>query len=62
MQSDVERTLTRVPLFRQLGRAYMLDIAHNADLRDFEPDEAIVTEGEPSEAFYVIVRGTVEVL
>ncbi|HLZ72364.1 MAG TPA: cyclic nucleotide-binding domain-containing protein [Dehalococcoidia bacterium] len=62
MQSDVERTLTRVPLFRQLGRAYMLDIAHNADLRDFDAGETIVAEGDPSESFYVIVRGSVEVL
>jgi CRP-like cAMP-binding protein len=62
MQSDVERALTRVPLFRQLGRAYMLDIAHNADLRDYEPGETIVAEGDEPEAFYVIVHGAVDVL
>ncbi len=62
MQSDVERTLIRVPLFRQLGRAYMLDIAHNADLRDYEAGETIVAEGDAAENFYVVVRGSVEVL
>jgi CRP-like cAMP-binding protein len=62
MQSDVERTLTKVPLFRQLGRAYLLDIAHNADLRDFAPGETIVAEGDEPDAFYVIVEGEVAVL
>jgi CRP-like cAMP-binding protein len=61
MQSDVERTLTKVPLFRQLGRAYMLDIAHNADMRDFDAGEAIVQEGETPDNFYVIVKGVVDV-
>lgn len=62
MQSEVERTLTRVPLFRQLGRAYVIDLAHNADLRDYAPGEEIVTEGDDSEHFFVIVHGAVEIL
>jgi CRP-like cAMP-binding protein len=62
MQSEVERTLQKVPLFRQLGRAYMLDISHNADLRDFTAGETIVSEGDQPESFYVVVRGEVSVL
>ena len=62
MQSDLERTLTKVPLFRQLGRSYMLDIAHNADLREFEAGESIVSEGDAAENFYVIVQGEVDVI
>ncbi|MHB8577185.1 MAG: cyclic nucleotide-binding domain-containing protein [Dehalococcoidia bacterium] len=61
MQTEVERTLTKVPLFRQLGRAYVLDLAHNADLRDFSVEEVIVKEGDEAAHFYVIVRGAVDV-
>lgn len=62
MPSDVESVLTKVPLFRQLGRAYMLDIAHNADLRDYAEGETIVSEGDNPDAFYVIVSGRVDVV
>ena len=62
MQSELERTLTRVPLFRQLGRAYVIDLAHNADMRDFDEGETIVREGDDPESFYVIVQGAVEVV
>ena len=62
MRSDVERALGGVPLFRQLDRATMLDLAHNADLRDFAAGEMIVNEGDPAESFFVIVSGEVEVV
>lgn len=62
MRSDVERALGSVPLFRQLDRATMLDLAHNADLRDFAAGEMIVTEGDPAESFFVIVSGEVEIV
>src|SRR5437763_7578748 len=61
MQSEVESTLTKVPLFKQLGRAYVLDIAHNADLRDYAPGEKIVTQGDEPEHFFVIINGEVNV-
>ncbi len=61
MQSEVESTLTRVPLFKQLGRAYVLDIAHNADLRDYATGEKIVTQGDQPEHFFVIINGEVNV-
>src|SRR5215831_2311745 len=62
MQSDLERTLTKVPLFRQLGRAYVIDLAHNADMRDFAEGETIVWEGDEPESFFVIVQGAVDVV
>ena len=62
MRSDVERALGSVPLFRQLDRATMLDLAHNADLRDYAPEEMIVSEGDPADTFFVIVAGEVEVV
>jgi CRP-like cAMP-binding protein len=62
MRSDVERALGSVPLFRQLDRATMLDLAHNADLRDFAAGEMIVTEGDPADSFFVVVAGEVEVV
>lgn len=62
MRSDVERALGSVQLFRQLDRATMLDLAHNADLRDYASGERIVDEGDPAESFFVIVAGSVEVV
>ena len=62
MRSDVERALGSVPLFRQLDRATMLDLAHNADLRDYASGETIVREGDPAESFFVVVSGSVDVV
>jgi CRP-like cAMP-binding protein len=62
MRSDIERTLTEVPLFRRLGRAYLLDIAQHAKLQTFAPGEAIVREGDQSDEFFVIVEGAADVV
>lgn len=61
MRSDVERALGSVPLFRQLDRATMLDLAHNADLREYAAGDTIVAEGDAADSFYVIVSGAVDV-
>ncbi len=49
------------PLFSILDEGQRNEVAEIASLREFDPGEAIVNEGETATSFYVILQGQVEV-
>ncbi|TMK81856.1 MAG: cyclic nucleotide-binding domain-containing protein [Actinobacteria bacterium] len=53
--------LEAMPLFADVTRHDLENILKLGDLRSFEPGETIVERGSPSDALYVILRGTAQV-
>ncbi len=53
--------LRESPLFSILDERQLAAIVESAKLREFDPDETIVNEGETATSFYVILEGQVEV-
>jgi CRP-like cAMP-binding protein len=53
--------LERVPLFAGLPKKSMLQIANMCHQHRFDPGEEIVTQGDSSGRFYMIVSGNAEV-
>ena len=60
LERDVE-TLRNIPLFAGLPTARLKLIAYTAEVVQFEPGEAIVRQGDPADAVYIIVEGEAEV-
>ena len=58
---NVTELLARVPLFSSLTDSERAAIAETAVLRTWKRGERIVSQGEPGDAFFVIVRGRVSV-
>lgn len=54
-------TLRSVPLFRPLGPAALEELARHAELPHFGAGEAIVTQGEPGERFFVVISGKIAI-
>ncbi len=54
--------LRSVPLFADLDEADLIAIADRFITEWFEPDQPICVEGEVGQRFYLLARGTVEVL
>src|SRR5262245_61537942 len=54
--------LARTPLFAHLGRVDLAKLAGELEERRFKPGDAIVREGEPAEAFYVVKSGEARVV
>jgi cAMP-dependent protein kinase regulator len=52
----------RVSLFARLGEKEFLSVMEALELRDFQPGELIVEEGEPGSSMFAIVEGSVEVV
>ncbi len=59
---DVESVLLRVPLFSDLRKPALRRIARLAEAREYAPGELIIREGEPANAFYILVAGRAQVL
>lgn len=57
-----EEFLARVPVFAQCTAAEIHAIAAVAQESLFQPDQIIVTQGTPGQAFYLILAGRVEIL
>jgi CRP/FNR family transcriptional regulator, cyclic AMP receptor protein len=57
----VTELLAKVPLFEGLSATDRLLVARAASLKSFRRGERIVTQGQPGDAFFVIVRGRVAV-
>lgn len=55
------KSLPPIPLFSFLTMEAFYPILEILELHTFEPGETIVTEGEPSESFYLLAQGEVEV-
>jgi CRP/FNR family transcriptional regulator, cyclic AMP receptor protein len=58
---DLETLLGSVSLFASLDRRAIAGLAQQASRRTYAAGEAIVREGDPGTALYVIVRGRVRV-
>lgn len=54
--------LRPVPIFRGLAKQALLEVARKSTEVTFGPNEAVVEQGAPGDALFVVVRGTVEVL
>jgi CRP-like cAMP-binding protein len=57
-----EEFLARVPIFADCTPAQIQSIAAVAQENFFQPDQIIVTQGTPGQAFYLILSGRVEIL
>lgn len=58
----VARLIERVPLFKGLTQAELLQFLSSSSQLSFRKDETIFGEGEHSQSMYVILRGSVELL
>jgi CRP/FNR family transcriptional regulator len=54
--------LRRVPLFQGFSEQQLGDVARLVKIRRFGKHELVVREGDPGEAFYVILGGTVAIV
>jgi CRP-like cAMP-binding protein len=54
--------LAGVPLFAGLGRRHLRQVAGTGRIKRFEGATAIVSAGEPGDAFYVVLDGEVSVI
>ena len=57
-----EEFLNRVPIFSNCAPEEIKVIAGVAQESFFQPDQVIVTQGTPGQAFYMILAGRVEIL
>ncbi|WAM26098.1 cyclic nucleotide-binding domain-containing protein [Myxococcus sp. NMCA1] len=53
----VENLLRSNPLFNQLSPAQKAAVSRDFELRSFAAGEALMTQGQPGDAFYVLLRG-----
>jgi CRP-like cAMP-binding protein len=58
----VEDTLAQIELFADLDKSDLSRLAKATLVREFNAGDVIVREGEAGVAFYIISRGTVEVV
>jgi CRP/FNR family cyclic AMP-dependent transcriptional regulator len=57
----LDSVLAAVPLFDGLNRRHIKRLAHVSEVADFMADHTIVREGEPGDAFYVVLAGQAKV-
>ena len=57
----LDSVLAAVPLFEGLSKRHVKRLAGVADVGDFMAEHAIVREGEPGDAFYVVLAGQAKV-
>jgi CRP/FNR family transcriptional regulator/CRP/FNR family cyclic AMP-dependent transcriptional regulator len=57
----LDSVLAAVPLFDGLTRRHIKRLANLSEVADFMADHAIVREGDPGDAFYVILAGQAKV-
>lgn len=55
------RALRRVPIFRGLTKATLLDVARKTGKETYPSGATVVREGDPGDALCIIVEGSVEV-
>lgn len=56
-KSKLEDVLALVPLFRGLSRKHLRWLAGYCEVADFMAGHAIVRQGDPGDAFYVVLDG-----
>ena len=57
----LDEVLAFVPLFRDLPKRHLKQLASLCDVAEYMPDAAIVKEGEPGDAFFVVLKGQAKV-
>ena len=57
----LDEVLGYVPLFQDLPKRHLKQLASLCDVAEYMPDAAIVKEGEPGDAFYVVLKGQAKV-
>ena len=60
VRADVE-TIRRIPIFSECEPAHLQLLAFSAVRENFEGGQALVVEGEPGRAAYLILSGEVEI-
>ncbi len=58
---QVKDTLSRVPLFAGLGAEQLRAVGEVIRMRSWQSGEVILREGEPGQAAYILLSGTVQV-
>jgi ATP-binding cassette subfamily B protein len=56
------RRLRQVPIFAGLGPGSLAGVARLFDVTDAEAGTGLITEGDPADRFYILIRGRAEVL
>lgn len=59
---DLIARLPKVPIFSDLNRAAFERLINAVEIKLYEQGEAVVVEGEPGDAFYIIASGAVKVV
>ena len=57
-----EDALAKVPLFSELGRRDLRQLAQVAVERHYKPGQTIIEEGETAVAFFILIEGRAEVI
>ena len=57
----LETVLAYVPMFHELSKREIRKIAALCDVADFMAGASIVKQGEPGDAFYVVLKGQAKV-
>jgi twitching motility protein PilT len=57
LQTHVTKALAECSLFRALKSEHLPQLVKVAELVQYEPEDVIIKQGDPSDAFYVLVRG-----
>ncbi|MEW6365614.1 MAG: PilT/PilU family type 4a pilus ATPase [Acidobacteriota bacterium] len=60
-RNDVVAALGKCPLFRALKAEHFPQIINIGELYQYDPEEVIIRQGDPSDSFFVIVDGEVSV-
>jgi len=53
--------LARVPLFKDLSKRDLEFLASRVDEVDLKPGQTVIREGQPTESFFILVNGSVNV-
>lgn len=57
----LESVLQHVPMFRGLSKRQLKQLASLCEVADYMAGHSVVREGEPGDAFYVVLSGQVKV-
>jgi CRP/FNR family transcriptional regulator, cyclic AMP receptor protein len=58
----LDAVLAAVPLFEGLPKRHLKRLANLSEVSDFMADHTIVREGDPGDAFYVVLAGQAKVI
>jgi CRP/FNR family transcriptional regulator, cyclic AMP receptor protein len=62
MSDDKIKQLSRVPLFSGLGKGELQFLASRMDEVDLPAGRTLITEGQPTDSFFIVISGQVQVM